>query len=144
METTGVGARPSIYGLERLNIQCLPCVPDSNRDQLPTSPVVYFVSRDNRLLYIGASRNLRKRWFSFDYRWRGWVKRRFLTVSWLDVSMTLLPDVEVFLIKLLRPEFNHGALRYPKSGPNRNPTGCNRYSLRRQRLAKQSNGNGHK
>lgn len=143
METEG-DARPDIVGLERLNIESLPFSRGhrSYYERLPSSPVVYFVNHGGKLLYIGATKNLRKRWASRDYRWLGWVKRKSLIVSWLDINMALLPDAEVFLIKLLSPEFNYGALRYPKSGANRNPTGRNRYN----KQARQStpNGNGHK
>jgi len=71
----------------------LPSVPFSSRASLPTERAVYFVlGANNTVLYVGATKNLRKRWkqhhLTRELRKTPQVRIAWLVVSGEDAALT--------------------------------------------------------
>jgi DNA-binding Xre family transcriptional regulator len=77
-----------------------------NLNKLPPIASVYFVTNSRRVLYIGRSANLNKRWKKHHQFNRSleWGADR---ISWLEVSdLSLLPETEYAMIKYFKPVLN--------------------------------------
>ncbi len=88
----------------------VPSVRILERNKLPESPAIYFViTPDNRLLYIGQSKNLRQRWQS-HHRFQQFIEASQETrVVWFEFDESdrqSIPSVEEELITLLDTEYN--------------------------------------
>lgn len=95
---------PETIGCIRNNLPSVCFGGDLNK--LPPIASVYFVTNSHRVLYIGRSANLNKRWkkhhqFNRSLEW-GADK-----ISWLEVSdPSLLPETEYAMIKYFKPVLN--------------------------------------
>jgi hypothetical protein len=95
--------------IERLK-QSIPSLPVVDRGNLPPIPAVYLVfTSDNRLLYIGQTRNLNQRWMTHR-RYSQFVETDVNSrVAWFAFdpdSIESLPSVESELITALDSEYN--------------------------------------
>lgn len=100
--------------MESVDPKALPSLPLNCRKAFPSVSAVYFaLSKNNEILYIGRSINLRNRWSDHHQRSRleeiGEVR-----IAWLEINnRTLLPKTEYALIERFQPPFNsvNNALR---------------------------------
>lgn len=85
----------------------LPSIPLLEHSRLPACAAAYFVlDGKNCILYIGASTNLRHRFYN-HHRWFNFTTRKDTRVSWLLCSDSkLLAEIEAFLITRFQPLFN--------------------------------------
>lgn len=92
---------------ESINPQSLPSLPFERRGSLPEHSAVYFVLQDDRILYIGRTVNLMKRWRSHPRKYQFKDTTSAIKIAWLKCSdPKLLPSIEIALIHFFKPEFN--------------------------------------
>ncbi|BAZ19085.1 XRE family transcriptional regulator (plasmid) [Calothrix sp. NIES-4071] len=90
-----------------INISNLPTIPISERHNLPDCPAIYFVMQGDTILYIGQTRNLRKRWLAHQI-WQHLygISGEFL-IAWLECGDNkLLSGIEKALILHFKPQLN--------------------------------------
>lgn len=94
---------------ELKEIKKLPSVSFKERKKLPSVMGVYFVLDGENLLYIGCSKNIRRRWANGHHRLE-WINKysNQPSIYWLDdSSLEFLKWIERELIKKLNPRFNN-------------------------------------
>lgn len=81
---------------------------------LPYCTAVYFViDQSGTVQYIGATKNLRTRWFQHHWRYK-FQQLQNARVAWAEVRFQDLATVESQFIRKLRPSMNVNIQRYPK------------------------------
>jgi putative transcriptional regulator len=74
--------------------------------KLPETPCVYLVvNSQGKVLYVGKSENLRKRWKS-HYKLSSLIEESGIRISYVEVQENLLFKVERALINALNPPLN--------------------------------------
>lgn len=86
-----------------LDIDRLPSLPMAERRSLPAVVAVYFVTLNQRIVYIGATKNLRHRWVQHG---RGLEAHHRLLIHWLVVDLSVLGSVERAMIHEFAPRLN--------------------------------------
>lgn len=91
--------------LETINPLTLPSLPLASRSVLPACAAIYFVLDEaDRILYIGQTTNLKRRWLRHHRYDQLSVQSR---IAWLECNeLELLPKIEVALIKHFNPALN--------------------------------------
>ena len=92
-----------------INPLSLPYVFLSEKSKLPETSGVYFViTPSNRIIYIGSSSNLRKRWCGHN-RLKDFDDYRYVKITWLEVKGQGWEILESYLINKFCPILNkHG------------------------------------
>lgn len=92
-----------------INPLALPSVSLKQRSQLPTTPCIYFaIDNQGVVHYVGRSINLRKRWVDHHHhRLDQLSELTDVRLAWFEVGeITILPVIEVALIRWFRPVLN--------------------------------------
>jgi excinuclease UvrABC nuclease subunit len=97
-----------------IDLSALPSLFLASRSDLPTCPAVYFVLESDRVLYIGRSGNLQQRWVN-HHRYKQLKTISNVRIAWLECSdPSLLPEIEVALIRQFLPPLNDSAVTSPQ------------------------------
>lgn len=89
-----------------LDVSKLPSMPLSQKRQFPAIACVYLVvDTQNVVYYVGRTINLLNRWTNHQ-KYKQAKKLNQPRITYLEVSVYLIPDVEAFLIRTLKPQFN--------------------------------------
>jgi putative transcriptional regulator len=92
--------------LENFHVLSLPCMAIEDLAKLPETPCVYLVvNSQGKVLYVGKSENLRKRWKS-HYKLSSLIEESGIRISYVEVQEDLLFKVERALINALNPPLN--------------------------------------
>lgn len=90
----------------------LPYVFLSEKDKLPQISAVYFaIAPSNKIIYIGSSSNLQKRWISHS-RIKDFEDYRYIKIAWLEVGQER-ENLELFLINRFSPALNKRGVSSP-------------------------------
>ena len=85
----------------------LPSLPLAERSQLPKCSAVYFVTKDDCILYIGRTANLYQRWLAHHIWQQLYGIGGEIRVAWLECNDSeLLPEIEKALIAHFKPLLN--------------------------------------
>ncbi|MEO0769256.1 MAG: GIY-YIG nuclease family protein [Cyanobacteria bacterium J06649_4] len=76
------------------------------RTELPKSSGVYAVINANRVMYIGKSINLHRRWSSGHHRYQQTAKLKHPRIAWLRASEGQIDNIERYFIKQYNPAWN--------------------------------------
>ncbi|MEM9150547.1 MAG: hypothetical protein AAGB19_08845 [Cyanobacteria bacterium P01_F01_bin.3] len=82
------------------------CRLEDRKTELPTSSGIYAVLDKNKVMYIGRSGNLRKRWSSGHHRYHQAVKLKDPRLAWILLSKREINKVETAFIKQYQPTWN--------------------------------------
>lgn len=87
----------------------LPHVPLQRRRELPNQPRIYFaLSKENEVLYIGKTQNIKQRWMQGHDRYPLFEYIGDVRLAWLIVGDAgLLTEIELACIRYFRPRFNN-------------------------------------
>jgi len=90
-----------------INFTTLPSLPLNQRSQLPTDSCIYFaLSAEGKVLYIGKSDNLAKRWRQ-HHRCQQLEAMDGVRLAWLQVEdKESLLSIEAAMIKHFQPSLN--------------------------------------
>lgn len=119
-----------------MNLAGLPSITFAERSQLPRVAAVYFVFDGNRLLYVGRSGNLRRRWLNDSHdKYVLFCEKPSITIAWFET--TDITVLERRLILVLRPPLNRLMPRgcvptetsYPIRHPEPKPRSEKRYGV---------------
>lgn len=96
---------------ETINPFALASLPLADRGQLPSVSAIYFVLKDDQVLYIGETSNLYQRWLA-HHRWNQLqAKAEQVRIAWLECSkISLLSEIEKALIKHFQPSLNNSVV----------------------------------
>lgn len=92
-----------------------------SREELPETAAVYLVLDGERVLYVGATKDLMQRW-KVHHRLKQFKAIAVSPkIAWVEVkNLTLLPDIETALIQYFQPELNYQVIPSKlRSGPKR-------------------------
>jgi hypothetical protein len=89
---------------EMLSLSELPSLPLRERKSLPVYPAIYFLLDGEKVLYIGKTQNLRRRWSAHFREKQAPENSR---IAWLELEeVALLGRVEKIFIKYFNPSLN--------------------------------------
>lgn len=89
-----------------LNIFSIDFVELIRKECLPEKQGIYFVTSDNRVLYIGKAANFRTRWIN-HHRYTQLLDHKNVRIYWLNIQEeNNLLTVESLLIKHFEPSLN--------------------------------------
>jgi GIY-YIG catalytic domain len=112
VEATGQDKTSVVVGMLRSN---LPSLLLTEKNNLPAIPAVYFVWSSNKLLYIGKTNNLKKR-FCQHHRLVNFLEvGGDIRIAWFPVQDNELPSLEQDLIELLEPDLNYTLTGQPNN-----------------------------
>lgn len=90
-----------------MNLLELPKVNVMDTRQLPAIPGVYFVlNQQGAPLYIGASVNIKKRWFFDRHQHIDLAKKENASIAWIGFDIEILAEREKYYIQELNPPLN--------------------------------------
>lgn len=101
---------------DTIDLSTLPSLSLAERNQFPRCQGIYFViADDGKLLYIGRSINIAKRW-SQHHRHPDLEQLVGVRLAWLQVSdALLLPEIEKALIQYFKPQLNKKSVKKSSS-----------------------------
>lgn len=100
--------------MEDINLWELPFVALEDRNSLPDEPCVYLaIDKDNSVLYVGMSDNLRQKWKSHP-KLEALSRLEGVKISYIRTEVELLRKLENALIKVFKPPLN--LTEAPKKG----------------------------
>ena len=82
------------------------CRLEDRKTELPASSGIYAVLDKNKVMYIGRSGNLRKRWSSGHHRYHQAAKLKDPRLAWILLSKREINKVETAFIKQYQPAWN--------------------------------------
>lgn len=103
------------------NLSQLPFVFLSESDQLPDHSGIYFViDSDNKVLYIGQTKSLVKRWKGHHrkHQFLQITEKSFIKIAWLICAVEDLTSAESYLINYYRPLYNQTKIINPELIPS--------------------------
>lgn len=92
-----------VIGILRQSLQALPL---EERNNLPPVSAIYIVYQQDKLLYVGKTGNLKKRWLSHHRLVQFLDAGSGVYIAWFPCNVEQLDVVEDTFIELLEPEFN--------------------------------------
>jgi len=100
--------------LATLSLDSLPSVPAREYPRMPALPGVYFAVSDNGVCYIGASKNVERRWRHHPQftRFLAEPNGRLL---WMLLPLSQLRDTEKAAIARFKPLWNKGGEQHMRS-----------------------------
>jgi hypothetical protein len=99
-----------------LNPFTLPSVALDDKTELPEKPRLYFVLDDDRLLYIGKSKNMKQRWAGHHRHDQVKQMSRYPRIAFLDIDDVALLYVERMIITRFKPILNDTRVPRASSG----------------------------
>lgn len=109
-----------VFAPESVKPLNLPSLPLTWRKAFPDCPCVYFAILGKKILYIGRSYSLNKRW-SNHHRCTELEEAGDVRIAWIQVSEAeLLPLIEAALIKYFKPLLNRTGVKVSKQPSGRN------------------------
>lgn len=113
---------PSKTSPESINPLFLPSLPMGWRKAFPACPAIYFAILNDKILYIGRTNCLAKRWID-HHREAELQKMGDVKIAWVQVSdVRLLPAIEKAFIHFFKPTLNHRLVKArKKAGKRGNP-----------------------
>ena len=102
--------------LKRSDILALPAVDIHDRESMPRSPAVYFVVAEDRILYVGGTKNLFVRWkYPHVHHKHELISNANARLSWLEVDTPVAAfELEEVLTRYLQPELNNSGSKLDK------------------------------
>lgn len=92
--------------LDKLHLEDLPFVALQNRQQLPSEPCVYLaIGRDEQVLYVGKSENLKQRWRNHQ-QYQVLSAMEEVKIAYIKADTELLSSLESALIQWYKPPLN--------------------------------------
>lgn len=89
----------------------LPSLPLSRRSQLPNIKAVYFVLESEKVIYIGKTLSLTKRWI-VHHKYKEIKERKKIKLAWIEChSVIALNALEAKLIRRFKPELNRSTTK---------------------------------
>ena len=82
------------------------CRLEDRKTELPRASGVYAVLDRNRVMYIGRTGDLRKRWSSGHHRYHQAEKLKDPRLAWMLLRKSEISQIETVLIKQYRPAWN--------------------------------------
>lgn len=107
VETTGKDKTSVLVGMLKQSLLALPL---EERNNLPTTPAVYLVYQEDKLLYIGKTKNLKSRWLGHHRLIQFIEAGSGVYIAWFPCSEEQLGAMEDAFIELLDPELNGESL----------------------------------
>ncbi len=99
------------FAPESINPLQLQSFPLAWRKAFPDCPCIYFAILDKKILYIGRSQSLGKRWMN-HHRYIELEEIGDVRIAWIQVSSPeLLPLIEDALIKYFKPLLNRRGVK---------------------------------
>ena len=103
VETTGKDKTSVLVGMLKQSLLALPL---EERNNLPTTPAVYLVYQEDKLLYIGKTKNLKSRWLGHHRLVQFVEAGSGVYIAWFPCDEEQLEAMEDAFIELLDPELN--------------------------------------
>ena len=93
---------------DSVNLKALPSTPLEDRTVLPRQAGIYFIVKDDIVLYVGKSRNIRRRWMSTRHHKLSEIKTlNHIKIAWLTYeALSNLSELERAFIVRFKPKFN--------------------------------------
>lgn len=107
VETTGKDKTSVLVGMLKQSLLALPL---EERNNLPAIPAVYLVYQEDKLLYVGKTKNLKSRWLGHHRLVQFVEAGSGVYIAWFPCSEEQLGTMEDAFIELLDPEFNGESL----------------------------------
>ncbi|MEL6259985.1 MAG: GIY-YIG nuclease family protein [Cyanobacteria bacterium J06626_6] len=104
---------PDIMNVRDLS-QWRSCRLEDRKALLPKSSGIYAVLSKNKVMYIGRSNNLNKRWRSGHHRYAQATRLKNPKLAWISVDKSQLSDVEAMLIRTYSPAWNWTKVKAPR------------------------------
>lgn len=110
------------FAPSQTEVESLPSLPLGWRKAFPACPAIYFAILDDKILYIGRTKCLAKRWIG-HHREAELQKMGEVRIAWVQVSdVRLLPAIEKAFIRFFKPTLNHQLVKVRKKvGKRGNP-----------------------
>jgi DNA-binding XRE family transcriptional regulator len=95
-----------MLSVDNFDVLSLPCMAIEDLANLPQTPCVYLVvNSQGKVLYVGKSENLRRKWKS-HYKLSSLIEESGIKISYIEVHEDLLFKLEKALINALNPPLN--------------------------------------
>lgn len=88
------------------------CSLNNRKNRLPSSSGLYAVLDGSRIMYVGKSKNLNRRWSSGHHRYPQ-AKKIGARLAWISIKEENITEVENALIKSLHPPCNNTKIPTP-------------------------------
>ncbi|WP_017655956.1 GIY-YIG nuclease family protein [Fortiea contorta] len=112
VEVTGQDKTSVVVGMLRSNLPSLPLI---DKNKLPDIPAIYFIWSSNKLLYIGKTSNLKKRFYQHHRAVNFLEAGGDTRIAWFSIQDDELPSLEQDLIELLEPDLNYTLTGQPNN-----------------------------
>jgi excinuclease UvrABC nuclease subunit len=92
--------------LEYIDVEKLPSIAMSAKHEFPEVACVYLVfDIEHTIHYVGGTTNLRNRWINHQ-KYEVCCQLQIPRIAYMKVSPQMVWELEAFLIRYLRPQFN--------------------------------------